>query len=185
MFGFMRRRRREALILHLHERIVAAARHPGLYGTAGFPDTVDGRFEALTLHVLLVLRRLRALPAPADDVAQDLVDSVFAHLEAGMRETGVGDMGVPKKMKKLGGAFYDRTARYEAPFEARDAAAFGEELGRRLGRPPAEMRALAVHIFAAEDSLARQDLAGLLEGPDFPPPAGMPASLAEAGSRAP
>ncbi|HMO30822.1 ubiquinol-cytochrome C chaperone family protein [Enterovirga sp.] len=180
MFGFMRRNPREALILHLHERIVAAARHPGLYGAGGFADTVEGRFEALALHVLLVLRRLRALPAPADDVAQDLVDSVFAHLEAGMRETGVGDMGVPKKMRKLGGAFYDRTAKYEAPFEARDAAALGEELGRRLGRPGGEMRALAAHILAAEDSLARQNLAGILEGPDFPAPAGI---FAEAGSR--
>lgn len=170
MFGFLRRKRRDATIAHLHDAIVAAAREPRLYGEGGFRDSVDERFEALTLHVLLVLRRLRELPAPAAEVAQELVDSVFAHIEAGMRETGVGDMGVPKKMKKLGRAFYDRTAKYEAALEDRDAAALGAELARRLGRQDG-MDGLAAYLLGSVKTLSGQDLAGLLERPAFAEPA--------------
>ena len=169
MFGFLRARRREAVIDRLHGAIVAAARRPELYGAGGFPDSVDGRFEALTLHVLLVLRRLRVLPDPAGDVAQELVDSVFSHLEVGLRETGIGDMGVPKKMKKLGRAFYDRTAKYEAALESRDAGALAAELGRRLDvERPSDFAGLAAHLIEAQQALSGQDLEGLLDAPAFP-----------------
>ena len=179
MFGFLRARRREAVIERLHGAIVAAARRPALYGAGGFPDSLDGRFEALTLHVLLVLRRLRALPDPAGEVAQELVDSVFSHLEVGLRETGVGDMGVPKKMKKFGRAFYDRTAKYEDALESRDAGALATELARRLGvERPAELAGLAAHLISAQKALSGQELDGLLDGPAFPD-AGL--ALASAG----
>lgn len=170
MFGFLRRNRREALIDRLHEAIVASSRHPALYGPAGFPDSVEGRFEALTVHMLLVLRRLRGLPDPAAEVAQELVDSIFAHLEVSMRETGVGDMAVPKRMKKLGGAFYDRSAKYEAAFADADVASLSSELSRRLGRAEQELDPLARYVLAAERELAAQDLAALLAGPRFPSP---------------
>lgn len=166
MFRFLQRKQRDVTISHLHDEIVAAARHPALYGEIGFPDGVDGRFEALTLHVLLVLSRLRELPEPAAEVAQELVDSVFAHIEAGMRETGVGDMGVPKKMKKLGRAFYDRTAKYEAALEGRDAAALAAELARRLGREGGTEE-LAAYLLDSRVALSGQDLARILERPSF------------------
>lgn len=168
MFGFLRRNRRDAVIERLHAAVVEASRGQELYGDAGFPDTIEGRFESLTLHALLVLRRLRALPAPAADVAQELVDCVFAHLEVAMRESGVGDVGVPKKMKKLGRAFYDRTAKYTAALDAADAQALAAELGRRLERDGSEMHHLARHLMAAEATLAAQDLDGLLAAPAFP-----------------
>lgn len=167
IFGFRWNKRRDAQIDRLHESIVASAREPGLYGGSAFPDTVDGRFEALTLHVLLVLRRLRRLPPPAEEVAQELVDSVFSHLEVGMRETGVGDMGVPKKMKKLGRAFYDRTAKYESSLEANDPLALGQELARRLGRESGEVEGLTHYILAAEKRLGGQDFTAILAGPRF------------------
>jgi cytochrome b pre-mRNA-processing protein 3 len=168
MFGFLRPDPRKAVIDRLHGAIVEASRRPALYEATGFPDTFEGRFEALSLHVLLVLRRLRGLPAPAGEVAQELVDSVFAHLEAAMRETGVGDMGVPKKMKKLGRAFYDRMAKYEDALERRDSDALAAELGRRIGREGADLSALADHLLAAGDALAGQGLDAILAAPAFP-----------------
>ena len=168
MFGFLRPNPRKAVIDRLHAAIVEASRRPALYEPGGFPDTFEGRFEALSLHVLLVLRRLRGLPEPAGEVAQELVDSVFAHLEAAMRETGVGDMGVPKKMKKLGRAFYDRMAKYEDALDRRDADALAAELGRRLERQPSDIAALAAHLLAAGDALTGQGLDALLAAPAFP-----------------
>ncbi|MFL5082886.1 MAG: ubiquinol-cytochrome C chaperone family protein, partial [Microvirga sp.] len=114
IFSHFRRNPRAALIAALHRRIAEAARDPALYARLGVADTVEGRFACLTLHVVLVLRHLRRLPAPAREVAQELVDFVFRQLDASLRELGVGDMGVPKRMKKLAHAFYSRAAVYDA-----------------------------------------------------------------------
>lgn len=168
MFGLGRRAAGARLIEALHASVVEASRDPALYGEAALPDTVEGRFESLTLHTLLVLRRLRRLPPPAADVAQDLVDAVFAHLEIALREMGVGDFGVPKRMKKLAGAFYDRTHRYDAALDAGSAEALARELGERLPLEPGAGAALAAFLLAAERSLAVRDLDGLVTGGPLP-----------------
>ena len=67
----------------------------------GVPDTFEGRFESLTLHAALLVRRLRAAEAPGPDMAQHLVDTVFRHFDRTLREMGVGDTTVPKRMKLL------------------------------------------------------------------------------------
>ena len=170
MFGFSRRDARTELIGRLHAAIVAASRAPALYGDGGMPDTVEGRFEALTLHAILVLRRLRALPSPADEVAQDLVDSVFAHLEIALREMGVGDFGVPKRMKKLAHAFYDRVTTYEACLAAADASGLGREIADRLGSGLPAAAATAGYCLEADRVLSACDLDRILAGPPFPDP---------------
>jgi cytochrome b pre-mRNA-processing protein 3 len=130
--------------------IVAAARWPVLYSQMGVPDTVMGRFDSLALHVVLALRRLRALPPPADSLAQELVDRFFADLDSSLREIGIGDVSVPKKIKKLGQAFYGRADAYEKAL-AVDAPADSLEqaLARNvLDRPdePQLATALAQHV---------------------------------------
>lgn len=161
--GFGRRKGREIPVERLYGAVVAASRHPALYEIHGLPDTLDGRFESLVLHGLVVLRRLRALPAPAQDVAQDLVDAVFAHLEIAMRESGIGDFGVPKRMKKLGTGFYDRLTAYEAALDA-GPDALAAALGDRLGLPDG-LGSFAREIVAAEARLATCDLAAILAAP--------------------
>lgn len=170
MFGFQRRSSRTALIERLHAALVEASREPSLYGPGVLPDTVEGRFESLVIHALLTFRRLRALPDPAAEIAQDLVDAVFAHLEIAMRESGVGDMGVPKRMKKLGGAFYDRLRGYETALDA-GAEAIAAELARRLDLGPADMRRVAGHVSRVETSLGRSGLDDILSGAAFRVPA--------------
>jgi cytochrome b pre-mRNA-processing protein 3 len=167
MFGFWRKEKELSVIDRLHDRIVAQSREPVFYETEALPDTVEGRFESLALHVLLVLRRLRALPAPAADVAQDLVDRVFAHLEIALREIGIGDMGVPKRMKKIAGAFYDRTRLYDPLLDSRDAEGLAAEIAGHLGTAPEPLLPLARYCLASEPELAACDLAGLFESPRF------------------
>ena len=164
MFGFARRAARRRLIEGLHDAVVEQSRAPSLYGPGRFPDTVEGRFEALVLHVLVTMRRLRTLPPPAEDVSQELVDAVFAHLEIALRELGVGDMGVPKRMKSLARAFYDRTLKYEAALSAGDADALTAEIAGRLGQEPASLAAAAEAILAAERRLSACDLDAILSG---------------------
>lgn len=175
MFGLWRKRSGDA-VGEMHTRIVAASRDPALYGPRGLPDTVEGRFESLTLHTLLVLRRLRQLPDPAGDAAQELIDAVFAHLEIALRETGVGDFGVPKRMKKLARAFYDRTSRYDPVLDRADTDALAGEIATRL--PDAELEGLrhvARALLSSERVLAKSDFGAILAGPVFAPPMPEPA----------
>ena len=174
---FRREDARRRAIEGLHLRIIEASRRPPLYLGLGVPDTVEGRFECLVLHTVLVLRHLKRLPSPAEEVAQDLVNSVFLQLDASLRELGVGDFGVPKRMKKLGAAFYGRAAGYDAALDARDAAALGAGLARNVlaledGASTAEAAGLAAYVLAADAALQGTDLDRLLAaGPDLPDPA--------------
>ena len=174
ILGFFRRgdARRRA-IESLHRRVNEAARARGLYLALGVPDTVEGRFESLVLHATLVLRRLRGLPAPADEVAQDLVNSVFSQLDASLRELGIGDFGVPKRMKKLGSAFYGRAGGYDAALDSGERGSLARSLARNvLGTDDAEAATgLAAYVAAAAESLEAADLDALLtHGPRFPAP---------------
>ncbi|MDP4023624.1 ubiquinol-cytochrome C chaperone family protein [Methylobacterium sp. NEAU 140] len=155
---------RRRIVAALHAAVSASARRPGLYTGLGVPDTVEGRFEALCLHAILLLRRLDRLPPPAADIAQDLVDSVFAQLDASLRELGVGDLGVGKRMKKLGAAFYGRAAGYDAALAAADDAALAAALARNVlgGAPDGDAAALAAYVRAADAALAGADLDALL-----------------------
>lgn len=171
---FRREDARRRAIEALHIRINAGARVPALYLDLAVPDTVEGRFEALCLHVVLVLRHLRRLPAPAADIAQDLVNSVFAQLDSSLRELGVGDMGVSKRMKKLAQAFYGRAAAYDAALDAGDRDGLAAALARNvLARDePDAARGLAAYMAAADAGLAGTDLDALMAtGPVLPDPA--------------
>ena len=169
---FRRDDSRNRAIETLHKRINDASRAPALYTALGVPDSVEGRFECLSLHVILVLRRLETLPPPAADVAQDLVNSVFLQLDSSLRELGVGDFGVPKRMKKLGAAFYGRAENYGAALAtptsthsvSRSPATFSEPTrGAGAG--------LARYVMASGASLQDASLDDLLEaGPRFPEP---------------
>jgi cytochrome b pre-mRNA-processing protein 3 len=167
MFGFKRSNRGRDLVLALHAQVVEASRQPELYGESGLPDTMEGRFEALVLHVLVVLRRLRQLPPPAGDAAQEFVDAVFAHLEIALREMGIGDFGVPKRMKKLAGAFFDRTSKYDPLIAARDVDGLAGEVAERLACDPAPLRRFAAMVIASEERLAGVDLAEMMRGVPF------------------
>jgi cytochrome b pre-mRNA-processing protein 3 len=126
------RRASKALIEQIRSEIVAAARRPMLYEALGAPDRMDGRFELLTLHAGLVLRRLAALGAAADGIAQDLVDSLFTHFDDTLREIGYSDVGVAKRLKTMGSAFYGRNAAYAAALDESSPADLAAALARNV-----------------------------------------------------
>lgn len=85
----------------------------------------------VTLHAALALVRLRADPG-VEVLAQNFTDQLFRHFDAGLRESGVGDLTVPKKMRKLAGDFYGRLEAYGAALAAVDAAALGAAISRNV-----------------------------------------------------
>lgn len=115
----------------LYATVVAQARTPALYLELGAPDTPTGRFEIYSLHVMLLLDRLKRNGQQAADTAQALFDTYVRSLDDALRELGVGDLSVGKKMRKLGEAFYGRVKSYQDAFAALPNE---EELGQLLAR---------------------------------------------------
>lgn len=109
----------------------AAARQEDLYGPDRTPDTFDGRFQLLSLYAALAMRRLRAAPEAAK-LGQEFSDALFQSFDDGLREAGVGDLAVPKQMKKIARAFYGRLTAYDAALTAQDAPALAGVLSRNI-----------------------------------------------------
>ncbi|WP_374466727.1 ubiquinol-cytochrome C chaperone family protein, partial [Ferrovibrio sp.] len=90
----------------LYRAIVAQSRQAGFYREHGVPDSLDGRFDMIVLHSFLVMRRLRRIGAAAEPLSQQLFDLMFADMDSNLREIGVGDLSVGKKVKAMAQAFY-------------------------------------------------------------------------------
>ena len=106
---------RKQFALSLQERLVARAREPVFFAGLGVPDTLDGRFDLVTLHAWLVLERLKT--QRLDAAAQALTDMLFIGFDEALRERGTGDMGMGRKMKALADAFFGRLKVYSTARE--------------------------------------------------------------------
>jgi cytochrome b pre-mRNA-processing protein 3 len=136
------------------------------YRDMGVPDTVDGRFELLTLYMTLVTRRLRAMASPGPDIAQDLVDLTFGQFEAALREMGVGDISIPKRMKVMAGAFLGRASAYDQALRSSDRAGLEQALVRNLyGKSPAPQNAvekIANNVLQSVEALENLSMDGYI-----------------------
>lgn len=151
----------------LYARAVEQARSPALYSELGAPDTVEGRFEIYSLHVVLLLDRLRGQGEAAGEVSQGLFDTYVKGLDHALREMGVGDLAVGRKMRKLGEAFYGRGKSYEAAFASLPDTGALQALLTRTVYADAEVTPaprLVDYILAQRAALAGQPLERLLAG---------------------
>ncbi len=151
----------------LYASAAAQARRPALYAVLGAPDTVEGRFELFTLHVALLLLRLKGQGERASETSQQLFGSFVRGLDDALREMGVGDVVVGKRMRKLGEAFYGRMRSYELALAGRPDLAQLEALiartvfeGSEGGRPDV----LADYAARAAEGLEAIQLDELLAG---------------------
>ena len=166
LFGRERHANR-AITEALYAQIVAAARQTVFYSHWNVPDTPLGRFEMLSLHMFLFQHRLRGEGAAAQEVAQVLIDEFFLDVDHSLRELGIGDVGVPKRMKKLAKMFYGRTAAYDDALERNDHDGLTAALARNV-RPDAgawpEAPRLALYVTDAATHLAAQPTESILSG---------------------
>jgi cytochrome b pre-mRNA-processing protein 3 len=126
-------------VQNLYGAIVAQARTPGFYTHYGVSDSVEGRFELIVLHLVLVLRRLGGEPAAAarpgtggGAIGQQLFDAFCRDLDDNLREMGVGDMAVPRRMREFGEAFYGRQAAYGTALDAAEERELEKALARNI-----------------------------------------------------
>ena len=151
----------------LYARVVEQSRTPAFYREMGAPDTVEGRFELYSLHVMLLLDRFKREGAEAAETAQALFDTYLSALDHALREMGVGDLSVGKKMRKLGEAFFGRVKSYQEAFEALPATAGLEALlARTVYAEAADARpaGMAAYVAAQRAALAAQPLEALRAG---------------------
>lgn len=153
--------------------IVAQARQPIFYAEYGVPDTVEGRFDMIVLHLFLYVRRIGEQDARRE-VSQPLFDRFCSDLDGNLREMGVGDLSVPKRMQKFAEAFYGRSAAYEKALAEGDREAAVLAISRNIfgkATSPPGARQLADYTFAAAEALDRIDDAALERGQfTFPAP---------------
>jgi cytochrome b pre-mRNA-processing protein 3 len=104
------------------------------YADLGVPDTVDGRFDMVSLHVYLVVRRLGQLAEPGPELAQAVFDAMFSDMDVDLREDGVGDLSVGRRNRAMWEAFHGRAAACRTALAAADDAALEEALLRNVWR---------------------------------------------------
>ncbi len=172
----------------LYERIVDQVRRPEFYRDCGLPDTLDGRFDVLVLHVFLVMHRLNRDRGRTADLSQALFDILFQDMDESLRELGAGDMGIGRRIRAMAEGFYGRVAAYEQTLNADDQSL--EDCVRRNlfgnAAPAAwQVATMADYIRGEAGALAGQETEGLLAGELVFGDAPMPESgLQEGDSRA-
>lgn len=151
----------------LYASAVGQARSAAFYRDFGVRDSMEGRFELFSLHVIFLIERLKGQGEAAAETSQAVFDSYVKGLDDAFREIGVADTSVGKKMKKLAGAFYGRLKAYdEAVASLPENAALIDFLARTAfeERGEGDVAALAAYVAAARGMLADQSLDALLQG---------------------
>jgi cytochrome b pre-mRNA-processing protein 3 len=173
IFPLFRRSRRPDTISALYGMIVAQARSPVFYRDYAVADTVNGRFDLLLLHIALVVSRLTREEG-GKPVGQELFDRFCTDMDDNLREMGIGDLSVPKHMKRVGEAFYGRAQAYEQALAHPDDSALVETVERNIygGSQADAADRLATYIRRAVGELDGQNAAEIAAGSiRFPDPA--------------
>lgn len=160
----------------IYGSIVAQARQPEFYVEAGVPDTLDGRFELLVMHAFLYFHRMKPEGEGVRRLTQLVFDTMFQDLDHNLREMGVGDMSIGKKVRKMGGAFYGRTEAYDqalSVYEDRPVelvSAIERNVFAEQGNPDGAQM-LARYMSDSTQRLSDQNtddlLAGIIEFPEL------------------
>ena len=157
--------------VRLLQAVTEASRRPALFAAGRIPDTLEGRFEAMALYGSLALIRLRA-DEGAGPLAQTFADKLFRAFDAGLREEGVGDLSVPKRMQKLAASFYGRLEAYSTAIAAQNGASLAAALGRNVfaNEAHAFASALAEHVLTVARTQAETPVNALLSARGWPLP---------------
>ncbi|MCV3738210.1 ubiquinol-cytochrome C chaperone [Rhizobium sp. TRM96647] len=177
IFGLLKKKNaNQRIVERQYGHLTAAARQPYLYERLDVPDTVMGRLEMLSAVMIVYFRRTRASATSGQEIAQQIVDAFFQDIDHSIRELGISDVGVPKRMKKLAARFYGRLESYAAALDAGDETALAQALKRNIypetGEDGPDMQELARYLFAAEAHLTALDEATVEAGEALLPPAG-------------
>lgn len=150
----------------VYSAIVAQSRQPAFYAEWGVPDTVTGRFDMISLHLVLLFRRLRADKKDGAAFSQAVFDLFFLDMDRSLREMGVSDIGVPKKIQKMGNLFYGLLGAVNEAMDAGDHARLVQALRRNLfdESDAAPVEQLAEYLERSDKALATHAIGDIVAG---------------------
>jgi len=167
MFDWFKRRRAIAVTAReLYGAVVTQARETAFYRDFGVADTAEGRYELVALHLVLVLERLGQSDIANEPLRRKLLETFITDMDDSMREMGVGDIGVAKRVKKAAGGIYTRAAAYRDALAGPDDVALHTALKTYLyeGRDAAHVAQAAGYVTAAAVMLRLEPAAALTAG---------------------
>jgi cytochrome b pre-mRNA-processing protein 3 len=176
LFRWLKRSPRADTIQGLYGAIVAQGRNPAFYADYRVADTPEGRFDMILLHLILLVRRLRRESAPIRALGQGVFDLFCRDMDHSFREMGIGDLAVPKHMRRVAEAFYGRAAAYDAAIDSADdedlAAVLARNIFPQSAGPSLGAGRLARYVRGAIDALDRQEAEAFVQARlSFPDPA--------------
>lgn len=150
----------------VYSAIVAQSRHPHFYAEWQVPDTVTGRFDMISLHMALLFRRLRSEASRDKDFSQAVFDLFFKDMDRSLREMGVGDLGVPKRIQKMGNLFFGLLAALSEAMDRNDLPALERVLSRNIfdGGEGENVAAVARYLMRQDACVARQSSQAITDG---------------------
>ncbi len=163
LFGWLKKKdRKQTAAFELYTAMVTQARQPDFYAKLGVPDTIEGRFDLILVHAFVLFRRLKTDDGDRD-LAQHIFDVMFADLDQNMREMGIGDVGILKRIRKMSESYHGRIVAYEEGVQS-GAAELAAALDRNLF---ADTEVTDVQLMAmvgyVHDALALLDKQAILE----------------------
>lgn len=155
-----------APVYAVYRAIVAQSRQPRFYADWLVPDTVTGRFDMISVHMALLFRRLRAETGAQKHFSQAVFDLFFKDMDRSLREMGIGDLGVPKRIQKMGNIFFGLLAAMNEAMDSGDRAALQAVLARNVfdGATGPHVEALAEYLFEEDQTLAGQPATAIIDG---------------------
>ena len=168
--GWFGRNQWEEPAAALYATLVGQARRPEFYARCGVPDTLDGRFDLIALHLFLVLHRLKRDHPASAELAQAVFDLMFHDMDGSLREMGAGDLGVGRRVKTMIQGLYGRIAAYETGLSQDDGslqAALRRNVFGTTEPEQAALEALAGYVRRQTITLAEQGYASLAAGELF------------------
>ncbi|KLN59365.1 hypothetical protein WH96_17855 [Kiloniella spongiae] len=168
MFRKLFRRDNESDAVHdLYAGLIEQARQKEFYENHSVPDSLDGRFDMITLHMFLILHRLKTDKGTTEAFSQKLFDLMFYDMDLSLREMGVGDVGVGKRVKAMLQGFYGRVAAYEEALQQGEKS-LEEALGRNLyGTTEADQASIQYmrdYLVRQIEHLEEQDIVQIMSG---------------------
>ena len=166
IFGLFRKSADAEAVYAVYSAIVAQSRQPRFYADWGVPDTVTGRFDMISLHMALVFRRLRSQGKEAAEFSQALFDLFFRDMDRSLREMGATDLGVPKKIQKMGSLFYGLLGNVSDAIESDDRAKLEAVLTRNVfgGESTPDASPLADYLMAEAGAIAARPIPEIIAG---------------------
>jgi cytochrome b pre-mRNA-processing protein 3 len=166
ILSLFRKNTATAPVYAVYSAIVAQSRQPRFYADWLVPDTVTGRFDMISLHMALLFRRLRAESGEQKAFSQAVFDLFFKDMDRSLREMGVGDLGVPKRIQKMGNIFFGLLAAMNEAMDGGDEVALQAVLSRNVfdGANGPHVEALAKYLLAEDRLLGTQPVGSITGG---------------------